>query len=65
MSTEKKAVFVTGGTVGSGLATAKRFAREGYAVFITSRDAARAQQAAEEVAAENGVFAVAMAWISA
>lgn len=45
------------GTVGSGLATAKRFAREGYAVFITSRDAARAQQAAEEVAAENGVFA--------
>lgn len=57
MSIEKKAVFVTGGTVGSGLATAKRFAREGYAVFITSRDAARAQQAAEEVAAENGVFA--------
>ena len=45
----KKAVFVTGATVGSGLACAERFAKEGYDVFITSRDAARAQAAADAV----------------
>lgn len=53
----KKAVLVTGGTVGSGLATAKRFAKEGYDVFITSRDGERAEKAANEVAKEYGVFA--------
>ena len=53
----KPALFVTGGTVGTGLATAKRFAAEGYSVFITSRDGDRAQAAADEVAAEYGVFA--------
>lgn len=53
----KKAMLVTGGTLGSGLACAKRFAKEGYDVFITSRDGARAAAAAEEVAAEYGVFA--------
>lgn len=53
----KKALFVTGGTVGTGLATAKRFAKEGYDVFITSRDGKRAESAAAEVAAEYGVFA--------
>ena len=35
----KRVMFVTGGTVGSGLAIARRFAREGYDVFITSRSA--------------------------
>lgn len=53
----KKAVFVTGGTIGSGLACAKRFAKEGYDVFLTSREEARAVAAAKEVAAEYGVFA--------
>ena len=53
----KKAVFVTGATVGSGLASAERFAKEGYDVFIQSRDAARAQEAAEGVAKKYGVFA--------
>ena len=48
-----RAVFVTGGTVGSGLAIARRFAREGYDVFVTSRDGDRAAS----VAAEFGVFA--------
>ena len=38
-----KAVFVTGGTVGSGLACAERFAKEGYDVFITSRNGERAK----------------------
>lgn len=52
-----RAVFVTGGTVGSGLAIAERFAKEGYDVFITSRDGERAAQAAEGVAAKYGVFA--------
>ncbi len=52
-----RAVFVTGGTVGSGLAIARRFAREGYDVFVTSRDGDRAASAAAAVAAESGVFA--------
>lgn len=51
-----KAVFVTGGTVGSGLAIAERFAKEGYDVFITSRELARAQAAAEEIKHKYGVF---------
>ena len=33
-----KAIFVTGGTIGSGLAVAERFAKEGYNVVITSRN---------------------------
>ena len=53
----KKAMLVTGGTVGTGLATAERFAKEGYDVFITSRDAVRAQEAADRVAEKYGVFA--------
>ena len=52
-----RAVFVTGGTVGSGLAIARRFARKGYDVFVTSRDGDRAASAAAAVAAEFGVFA--------
>lgn len=54
----KKAVFVTGATTGSGLACAARFAAEGYDVFITSREEARAQAAAELLAKEYGVFAM-------
>ena len=52
-----KAVFVTGGTVGSGLACAERFAKEGYDVFITSRSGERAKDAADEVAVKYSVFA--------
>lgn len=52
----KRAVFVTGGTIGSGLAVACRFASEGYAVFITSRDGQRASEAAKNVAEKYGVF---------
>lgn len=51
-----KAVFVTGGTVGSGLACAERFAKEGYDVIITSRSEERAQEAAKSVAEKYGVF---------
>ncbi len=51
-----KAIFVTGGTVGSGLAIAKRFAKEEFNVVITSRDGKRAENAAKTVAEEFGVL---------
>lgn len=51
----ERAVFVTGGTVGSGLAIAERFAKEGYNVVITSRSGERASEAAEKVAEKYGV----------
>lgn len=50
-----KAVFVTGGTVGSGLAIAERFAKEGYNVVITSRSGERAIEAAKKVAEKYNV----------
>ena len=53
----KKSVFVTGATNGTGYAIASRFAKEGYDVFVTSRDGKRAQAAADRIAAEHGVFA--------
>ncbi len=53
----KKTMLVTGGTVGSGLAIAQRFAKEGYCVVITSRSGERAREAADEISAEYGVEA--------
>lgn len=53
----KKAVFVTGATAGTGLAIASRFAKEGYDVFITSRRAESAEQAAKGIEETYGVFA--------
>lgn len=53
----KKAVFVTGGTVGSGFAIVERFASEGFAVVITSRDSSRAVDAAEKIKAKYDVDA--------
>lgn len=53
----QKAVFVTGATIGTGLATAKKFASDGYAVFITSRDGAKADAVAKKIGAEFGVIA--------
>lgn len=53
----KKAVFITGGTVGTGLTTAEKFARAGYHVIITSRSGERAEEAAEAVAKKYGVCA--------
>ena len=38
-----RAVFVTGATNGTGNAIAERFAKEGYDVFITSRNGERAK----------------------
>ncbi len=53
----KKAVFVTGATVGTGLAIAERFAGEGYSVIVTSRSGERAEQAAAYIEEKHGVYA--------
>lgn len=50
-----KTILVTGGTVNTGLAIARKFAKEGYAVAITSRNAARAEEAAAALARTFGV----------
>ena len=52
-----KSVFITGATVGTGYATAEKFAAAGYNVFIASRSQERAQEAADKIAAKYGVFA--------
>lgn len=52
----KKAMFVTGGTIGTGLATAEKFAQNGFAVFITSRQEERAKEAAKKIEDKYGVF---------
>ena len=53
----KKSVFVTGATNGTGYAIAERFAKEGYAVFIGSRNGDNSAKAAEELHKTYGVFA--------
>lgn len=55
-SEKNNSVFITGATVGSGLACAERYAKEGYDVFIQSRSAERAQTAAEYISKKYGVF---------
>ena len=49
-----RCVFVTGATHGTGYAIAKRFATEGYDVFLTSRRKADAEEAAARLVAETG-----------
>lgn len=51
-------VFVTGATNGTGFAIASRFAQEGYDVFVGSRDAQRAEEAASALADSYGISAV-------
>lgn len=51
-----KSVLVTGAQSGTGYAIASRFAKEGYAVFITSRNKDRADLAAEQIARQFNVF---------
>ncbi|MBQ8357929.1 MAG: SDR family oxidoreductase [Clostridia bacterium] len=53
----KKSVLVTGATGGTGFAIARRFAREGYDVFIGSRRGADATAAAQKITDHYGVFA--------
>lgn len=55
MTTGKKIVWITGGTSGIGLATAKAFAEKGYCIAISGRDEAKLNAAVsmlEEVNAE-------------
>lgn len=49
-----KAVFVTGAASGTGYAIACRFAKEGYAVVLTSRNTMRAEEAAHRLSDETG-----------
>lgn len=52
-----KVVLITGATRNTGLAVAKRFAAQGYAVAVTSRDGAAARETAEALAQEYSVQA--------
>lgn len=61
----KKSVFVTGAHDGTGFAIARRFAGEGYDVFIGSRDREKADAAAEKLREEYGVFAKGYAYQTA
>lgn len=50
-----KNILITGATVNTGLAIARRFAREGYGVAITSRNAEKAARTARELSQEFGI----------
>lgn len=52
-----KSIFVTGATNGTGFAIAERFAREGYDVFIGSRNKENAEKAAAQIKEKYGVNA--------
>ena len=51
--------YITGGSLGIGLATAKLLGQEGVKVAMTARNAERLEEAAAEVASETGVEALA------
>ena len=53
----RKSVFITGAHDGTGYAIAKRFATEGYDVFIGSRDIDKATEAARQLREQYGVLA--------
>ncbi|MDD5603674.1 MAG: SDR family NAD(P)-dependent oxidoreductase [Eubacteriales bacterium] len=55
---KNKVIFITGGTVNTGLAIAEHFASKGYDVAISSRELKRAEKAAEKIAADYGIKAV-------
>lgn len=52
-----KSVFITGATVNTGLGIAKKFAEEGYNLFLGSRSAENAEQTAKKLSEKYGVFA--------
>lgn len=54
----KQSVLVTGAADGTGYAIARRFASEGYDVFLTSQDEERAAKAAAKLSEETGVSVV-------
>ena len=52
-----KAVFITGAQSGTGYAIAETFAKNGWDVFITSRNGEEATESAAKLAADYGIFA--------
>ena len=52
-----KAVFITGAHMGTGYAIAECFAKQGWNVFVTSRNGEKAEAAAKQIAKTHGVFA--------
>ena len=52
-----KSVFITGAASGTGYAIAERFAKEGYDVFIGSRNEENAVNAAQKLHDKFGIFA--------
>lgn len=52
-----KTVLITGATVNTGLAIAKKFASQGYNVAITSRNQAKAQEVASDIEKAFGICA--------
>jgi NAD(P)-dependent dehydrogenase (short-subunit alcohol dehydrogenase family) len=57
MNLRNKSVIVTGGASGIGLATAKRFAREGARVVLADLNGAKAEEAAQQVKAAGAADA--------
>jgi len=53
----ERAVLITGAASGTGFAIARRFAREGYPVFICGRSRQRLDDAAESLSREFGIYA--------
>ena len=58
---KNKVAVITGGSVGIGLGVARSFAREGAHVLIAARNGERAEEAAQGIAQEFGIRAVAQA----
>lgn len=52
-----RSVLITGATCGTGFAIAERFAKEGYDIFVGSRNGANAADAAGKLHEKYGIFA--------
>ena len=54
----EKSVFITGATVNTGLGIAEKFAKEGYNLFLGSRNAEKCRKkSAKELSEKYGVYA--------
>jgi NADP-dependent 3-hydroxy acid dehydrogenase YdfG len=52
--TERKSIFITGAAGGIGLATARRFAQEGWFIGLADINAAKLKSTLETIARQNG-----------